>query len=95
MSSEAAASNLVLKASAGNLYSLTITIGATSGYAMLFDATSLPSNGAVTPVWCYPVTSNGTNGTANHDNAENAAVHSLVRLHTFRENSNEGRHSEQ
>lgn len=63
-SSTAAASNLVLKASAGNLYGLTITIGATSGYAMLFDATSLPSNGAVTPVWCYPVTSNGTNGGA-------------------------------
>lgn len=61
-SSTAAASNLVLKASAGNLYSLTVTIGATSGYVMLFDATSLPANGAVTPVWCAPVTSNGTNG---------------------------------
>lgn len=61
-SSTAAASNLVLKASAGNLYHLTATIGATSGYLLLFDATSLPSNGAVTPVLCYPVTSNGTNG---------------------------------
>lgn len=61
-SSTAAGSNLVLKASAGNLYGLTITIGATSGYVMLFDATSLPSNGAVTPVWCRPVDSNGTNG---------------------------------
>lgn len=61
-SSTAAASNLVLKASEGNLYHLTATIGATSGYLMLFDATSLPSNGAVTPVYCAPVTSNGTNG---------------------------------
>lgn len=61
-SGTAAASNQVLKASAGNLYDLTVTIGATSGYVMLFDATSLPSNGAVTPVWCYAVTSNGTNG---------------------------------
>lgn len=61
-SSTAAGSNLVLKASAGNLYDLTVTIGATSGYAMLFDATALPSNGAVTPVWCAPVASNGTNG---------------------------------
>lgn len=61
-SSTAAANNLVLKASAGNLYDLTVTIGATSGYLMLFDATSLPSDGAVTPVHCYPVTSNGTNG---------------------------------
>lgn len=61
-SGTAAASNQVLKASAGNLYDLTVTIGATSGYVMLFDATSLPGNGAVTPVWCAPVTSNGTNG---------------------------------
>ena len=61
-SSTAAASNLVLKASAGNLYDLTVTIGATAGYLMLFDATSLPSNGAVTPILCAPVSSNGTNG---------------------------------
>lgn len=61
-SSTAAASNLVLKASAGNLYDLTVSIGATSGYLLLFDAISLPSNGAVTPVLCYPVISNGTNG---------------------------------
>lgn len=61
-SSTAAGSNLVLKASAGNLYALTTTIGATSGYLMLFDATALPSNGAVTPVYCVPIDSNGTNG---------------------------------
>lgn len=61
-SGTAAASNQVIKASAGNLYDLTVTIGATSGYVMLFDATSLPSNGAVTPVWCAIITSNGTNG---------------------------------
>lgn len=60
--STAAASNLVIKASAGNLYQLTTAIGATSGYVMLFDATALPSDGAVTPVWCGPVTSSGTNG---------------------------------
>jgi hypothetical protein len=64
-SSTAAASNLVLKASAGNLYNLTVTIGATSGYLMLFDATSLPVNGAVTPVLCYPIISNGTLGGAS------------------------------
>lgn len=61
-SGTAAASNLVLKSGAGNLYDLTVTVGATSGYVMLFDATALPSNGAVTPVWCGVVTSNGTNG---------------------------------
>lgn len=61
-SSPSVESNRVLKASAGNLYNITVTIGATSGYAMLFDATVLPSNGAVTPVWCVPVNSNATNG---------------------------------
>lgn len=60
--STAAESNHVLKASAGNLYSLTATIGATSGYLMLFNATSLPGNGAVTPVGCYRVLSDGTAG---------------------------------
>lgn len=60
--STAAESNRVFKASAGNLYNITATIGATSGYLMLFDATSLPSNGAVTPLYCVPVNSNGTNG---------------------------------
>lgn len=61
-SSTTAGSNLVLKASAGNLYSITVTIGATGGYLMLFDATSLPVNGAVTPVWCGPVATSGVNG---------------------------------
>ena len=63
--SGAAESNHVLKAGAGNLYGLTVTIGATSGYLMLFDATSLPVNGTVTPKYCFPITSNGTNGGAS------------------------------
>lgn len=61
-SSTAAESNRVLKASAGNLYDLKVTIGATTGWVMLFDATALPSNGAVTPVWCEYVLSTGTAG---------------------------------
>lgn len=60
--STAAESNHVLKASAGNLYGLTAAIGATSGYVMIFDATSAPVDGAVTPKYCFPVNSNGTNG---------------------------------
>ena len=60
--STAAESNHVLKGSAGNLYTLTATIGATSGYLMIFDATSLPANGAVTPKYCLPIASNGTFG---------------------------------
>lgn len=55
-------SSLVLKATPGNLYGFSVEIGATSGYVMVFDAASLPANGAVTPIKCYPVTSNGTNG---------------------------------
>lgn len=63
-------------ATSGNalhLLTLTAKIGAISGYLMIFDATALPSNGAVTPcannsttrpcqLFCVPVTSNGTNG---------------------------------
>lgn len=64
-SGTAAASSQVLKASAGNLYDLKVTIGATSGYLLLFDATSLPSNGAVTPVFCERVNSDGTAGGAS------------------------------
>ncbi len=62
--STAAGSNLVIKSGAGNLYALTVTIGATTGYLMLFDATALPSNGAVTPLYCLPILSNGTLGGA-------------------------------
>ena len=57
--STAAEASHVLKASAGNLYSLAVTSGASAGYVMLFDATSAPANGAVTPAECYymPATS--------------------------------------
>lgn len=56
----AVASNLVLKASAGNLYSVTITTGATAGLLMLFNATSAPADGAVTPVLCNEIAANST-----------------------------------
>lgn len=57
------------------LFSLSVKVAAVSGYLMVFDATALPSNGAVAPcasgatarpcqLYCYPVTSNGTNGGA-------------------------------
>jgi hypothetical protein len=61
---QAAASNSVFKASAGNLYSIDVTVGATSGWVMVFDATSLPANGATTTTlkYCWPAISNGTVG---------------------------------
>ena len=58
--SGAVESNNVLKASAGNLYSLTVTTGATAGYLMVFNATSAPIDGAVTPAYCAQVPANNT-----------------------------------
>lgn len=55
-------SNHVLKASAGALYNITVTIGASAGWLLLFDATSAPADGAVTPAYWYPVATNGTFG---------------------------------
>lgn len=51
-----------LKASAGNIYGINCTIGATAGYLMLFDSLSIPADGAVTPKWWQFVSSNGTQG---------------------------------
>lgn len=58
----AVASNLVGKGSAGNFYAGTITTGATAGFGMLFNATALPANGAVTPVNCWVIPANSTAG---------------------------------
>lgn len=52
----------VLKGSAGNLYSVYATSGATAGYLMVFNATSAPADGAVTPVQCMVVQANSTRG---------------------------------
>lgn len=55
-----------IKGSNGNLYWLTITIGATSGWLLLFDATAAPADGAgVTPLYAVPVASDGTSGFAS------------------------------
>lgn len=66
---QAAASNTIAKAAPGSLSTLTITTGATSGWVMVFDAVSLPSNGATTSTlkWCYPVVSDGTRGGASFE----------------------------
>ena len=52
----------VLKGSPGNLYSLYVTTGATSGYVMTFNATTAPAYGAVTPIECVPVFATSTLG---------------------------------
>lgn len=60
----AAESCRVLKASAGNLYGLRVSIAAVTGYVMVFDATSAPSDGAVTTlaIPAVRVVSDGTSG---------------------------------
>lgn len=58
--SAAAEGSHVLKASAGNLYSLAVTTGGTAGYVMVFNLTSAPADGAVTPVECIVVAANSS-----------------------------------
>jgi hypothetical protein len=58
--SAALESSHVFKGSAGNLYSVVVTTGASAGFLMIFDATSAPSNGAVTPKQCVRAPANST-----------------------------------
>lgn len=58
--SASAESNHVLKASAGNLYGVYVTTGNTAGYLMVFNATSAPGDGAVTPNECLWAPANST-----------------------------------
>lgn len=58
--SAAAEGSKVFKASAGNLYRVNVTTGAVAGYLMVFNATSAPADGAVTPLLCRPVAANSS-----------------------------------
>lgn len=59
--STAAGTNNVICAAACNLFAAYVTSTPTvAGYVMIFNATALPSNGAVTPVFCFYVPSNAT-----------------------------------
>jgi hypothetical protein len=55
----AAATNLAVSG-AHNLYGLQITTAGSAGRAMLFDATALPVNGAVTPKKCWSLAATST-----------------------------------
>lgn len=60
--SAAAEGSHVLKASPGNLYALyVVDTGAVAGFIMVFNATTAPANGAVTPIHCVPVSASGYN----------------------------------
>lgn len=60
------AANLVVKASAGSLYTFTAsadtTLDASTWYFMIFDAASVPADGTVTPAFCYAVPPPVTSG---------------------------------
>lgn len=52
----------VIKASAGDLYGLQVTSGAVAGYVMVFNSTTVPAAGAVTPVKCFVIGANSSLG---------------------------------
>jgi hypothetical protein len=60
--STAAEGSRVLKASRGCIISGYVTTGAVAGYMMIFNATSAPADGAVTPINCVYVPANTTIG---------------------------------
>lgn len=68
VSSSALAANTVIKASAGNLYSFEVsadsTLSGAAWWIMIYNATSAPGDGAVTPLKCYAMASGTTAFTA-------------------------------
>jgi hypothetical protein len=62
--SSALASNLVVENAAGNLYSFEVsadsTLSGAAWWLMIYDATSAPADGAVTPAKCFAYPSGAT-----------------------------------
>ena len=62
--SAALAANLTLKSGAGNLYSFEVaadsTLAGAAWWVMIYDATSAPADGAITPAKCYSLPSGAT-----------------------------------
>lgn len=56
--SAAVTGGVIYKASAGNLYSVSVTAGASAGFLLMFNSTTIPADGAVTPQQCIPVAAN-------------------------------------
>ncbi len=57
-STSAVSSSLIVRASPMLVTGVNITTGATAGYLMLFDARTVPADGAVAPRRCVPVAAN-------------------------------------
>lgn len=54
----AVGSSLILRTTGVDLYSVNVTSGASAGYVMVFDRTTVPADGAVTPALCLPLAAN-------------------------------------
>jgi hypothetical protein len=50
----------VIKASAGNLYGLNVSTTTVGGFVQIFNSTTVPAAGAVTPIRAYAVPANST-----------------------------------
>ncbi len=55
-----ASASLTVKGSAGNLYGYECCAGASAGYLMVFDATSAPADGTVTPRRVHAIAANAS-----------------------------------
>jgi hypothetical protein len=56
-----AAGSLVAKVTAGNLYGLELSQTAAANFIMVFDATAVPADGAVSPKKCFALPATATN----------------------------------
>ncbi len=75
----ALASNLVVNAAASSLYGFQVsadsTLSAAAWWIMIFDATSLPNDGSVTPAKCYALPSGATS--ASYDFSSSPAAFTI------------------
>lgn len=58
----AAAGSLIAKASAGNCYGFNVAAGASAGYFLLYNSTTVPADGVTTPIKAYAIAANATLG---------------------------------
>jgi hypothetical protein len=59
-STSAVASSLVVKTGTVSFTHIDVVSGASAGFVMVFNATSAPADGAVTPTLCYSLAANST-----------------------------------
>lgn len=53
-----ASSGVVFKVTPGTLFGVNVTAAATAGYVMIFNSTTIPADGTVTPSRCIPLAAN-------------------------------------